>query len=204
MIKIIPEREKILIFTQEKFFREGFNRTTIEEIARELNISKNTIYKYFPGKEELLKACIFGLIEKSKIKVDTVINSRSNAIEKLLAILGILSNTIMNFSEKFLRDIQIQTPAIWEQIDEIRKKFMFANIMKIVEQGKKEKLFMDFPTELVLTVFVTSVRAVVNPSFLLNMNYTASDAINTTFRILIRGILTEKGYKIFNNIKSDQ
>lgn len=204
MAEINPDREKILSYTQDKFLSEGFHKTTIEEIARELNVSKNTIYKYFPGKEELLKACIFDMIEKTKTKIDLAISSRANAIEKLQDILDILSKTIIRFSDKFMRDVQIHTPHIWEQIDGIRQKFMYANIMKIIEQGKKEKYFRDFPTELILTVFISSVRSVVNPAFLLNVKYTAKEAVNVTFEILIRGILTDKGIKIFNNIKSDQ
>ena len=204
MAEINPEREKILSYTQNKFLSEGFYKTTIEEIARELSMSKNTIYKYFPGKEELLKACIFDMIEKTRAKIDLAISSRSNAIEKLLDILDILSKTIIRFSDKFMRDVQIHTPHIWEQIDSIRQKFMYANIVKIIEQGKKENYFRDFPTELILTVFISSVRSVVNPAFLLNIKYTAKEAFKITFEILIRGILTDKGNKIFNNIKSDQ
>jgi AcrR family transcriptional regulator len=131
LAEINPEKEKILCYTRDKFFSEGFYKTTIEEIARELKISKNTIYKYFPGKEELLKGCLFNTIEKTTVKIDSLISSRSNAVEKLLGILEILSKTIIRFSDKFMRDVQIHTPHIWEQIDTIRQKFMYANIMKI-------------------------------------------------------------------------
>ena len=54
-------REKIIELISEKFFREGFSRTTMDEIATDLHMSKKTIYKFFSSKEELLNMSNFDL-----------------------------------------------------------------------------------------------------------------------------------------------
>ncbi|MBL7128958.1 MAG: helix-turn-helix transcriptional regulator, partial [Ignavibacteria bacterium] len=48
------DRDKILNFARQKFHREGFYKISMDEIAKELHVSKKTIYKYFPSKEKLL------------------------------------------------------------------------------------------------------------------------------------------------------
>ena len=44
--QISTEKDRILNFAITKFHAEGFYKTSMDEIARELQISKKTIYKY--------------------------------------------------------------------------------------------------------------------------------------------------------------
>jgi hypothetical protein len=90
---------------------------------------------------------------------------------------------------------------LWEKVDEIRKKMMYRNISRIIRQGQREKLFEDYPAELIVTVFVSSLRGVVSPQFLLNVSFTNREALRYTLEILLKGILTEKGTSVFKTIK---
>ena len=54
--QIKQDRSKILEHSRKKFHAEGFYKTSMDEIAKDLHISKKTIYKHFPSKEELLRA----------------------------------------------------------------------------------------------------------------------------------------------------
>lgn len=52
-------KEEIIRAASKRFSRHGFNKTTLEEIARDIRIGKPTIYHYFSSKDELY----FGSIE---------------------------------------------------------------------------------------------------------------------------------------------
>lgn len=75
---------------------------------------------------------------------------------------------------------------------------MFGTITKVIEQGKKESLFLDYPTSIIMNALVASVRSVVNPDFIMNNNYSILEAARYAFKIVIGGILSEKGKKEFN------
>ena len=197
----VDEKQKILDFCSEKFVSEGFYKTTVDEIAQEIHISKNTIYKYFPNKENLIWAAIENIIARVSTKITTVLDSDDNALEKLVKMLGILSSNIIRFTDKWLRDMQIHAPLLWEKVDSIRQKIMYKNISKIIRQGQKEKLFKDYPAELIITIFVSSLRGVVSPQFLLNVDFTNREALRYSLEILLNGILTEKGTSVFKTIK---
>jgi hypothetical protein len=81
---------------------------------------------------------------------------------------------------------------------------MYANLMKIIRQGINEGYFIDKSAEIIVTVFVSTVRAVVNPDFIMNNKFSVSTALETTLEILMNGIMTEKGKKIFNILKSEK
>jgi len=51
-------KQQILKAAEKRFARHGLNKTTLEEIARDLRIGKTTIYHYFSSKEELFYSTI--------------------------------------------------------------------------------------------------------------------------------------------------
>jgi AcrR family transcriptional regulator len=51
-------QEEIIRAAAKRFARHGFNKTTLEEIARDVRIGKPTIYHYFKSKDELYYSSI--------------------------------------------------------------------------------------------------------------------------------------------------
>jgi AcrR family transcriptional regulator len=49
-------RKKIVEAAYSLFLHKGYHRTTMEEIANQLGVTKPAIYQYFPGKEDLYAA----------------------------------------------------------------------------------------------------------------------------------------------------
>jgi TetR/AcrR family transcriptional regulator, transcriptional repressor of aconitase len=198
---IFDDRQKILTYAQERFFRDGFNKISMDEIARELQMSKSTLYKHFPSKVELVRETMFMLVAGVKGKIGAVISSDANAVEKFVAIAKALTETITRFSDKWMNDMQHHAPALWAEVDEIRRRLMYRNISKIIQQGQKEELIHKYPPEIIITTFTGAMRAVVNPHFLTNIGYSYNDAVHYAFKILLNGMLTDKGKNILNHLK---
>ncbi len=51
-------REQILKAAMDLFFTKGYHATSIEEIAKQAQISKGLLYHYFKGKEDVLAALV--------------------------------------------------------------------------------------------------------------------------------------------------
>lgn len=193
----MEEQNKILEHTEEKFFRDGFYKTTMDEIASELKMSKKTIYKFFPSKDKLIQSIANHFMNRMKSKILPALNSDKNAIEKLGDLINILAKASENFSAARMTELKRHYPSLWNEIDKFRTEMMFGNITKVIEQGKKEGLFADYPTIIIMNVLVASVRSIVNPDFVLNNNFSIIEAARYAFRIVISGILTDKGKKEF-------
>ncbi|MBE2227953.1 MAG: TetR/AcrR family transcriptional regulator [Ignavibacteria bacterium] len=198
----IPEDKlKVLNYAQERFFKEGFYKITMDEISKELSMSKSTLYKHFPSKMEMLDEAIFLLISGVKGRITSVIASGDNAVDKFITVIRVLTATITKFSDKFMSDLQHHAPQLWTKVDETRRKLLYENISKIIIQGQKEELIKKYPPELIITLITGGIRGVVNPQFLISTRFSYNDAVHYAFKILLNGILTEKGQLIFNRIK---
>ena len=77
-----------------------------------------------------------------------------------------------------------------------------ANFSRIFEQGKAEGYFLNIKTEIILSIFIASIRAIVNPDYALNNRISLQEAFMAIIEVLMNGILNEKGKKIFNKLKN--
>lgn len=50
------KRESILSTAQVQFSRYGFMRTSMEDIAKETDVSRASLYSYFENKEEIFRS----------------------------------------------------------------------------------------------------------------------------------------------------
>jgi AcrR family transcriptional regulator len=194
----MDDQIKIIEQIEDKLFKEGFYKTTMDDVASELGMSKKTIYKFFPSKEDLVMAIAKHFMSRMKSKIIPALNSDKNALEKLGELIKILAGTSEKISTKRMEEMKRHFPEIWNEIDSFRTKMMFENITRVINQGKAEGLFVDYPTQIIMNMLVASVRAIVNPDFILNNNFSIIEAARCAFKIIIGGIVTEKGKKIFN------
>ena len=82
--KANQEREKILRYCARKFFREGFYKTSMDEIAKELQISKKTIYKYFQSKEKLIEEISEDTMQNISSELASIIDAKENVVWKFV------------------------------------------------------------------------------------------------------------------------
>lgn len=75
---------------QTLFLERGFERTTTDAIAAAAPVSKETLYRYYPSKEDLLAECLQDLIQKQSPTTGDIdaklLESREALREALLAL----------------------------------------------------------------------------------------------------------------------
>jgi AcrR family transcriptional regulator len=192
------DKNKILNYAHQKFMKGGFYKVSMDELAFELGMSKKTIYKYFPSKENLVGEISFLFRENIKEQIQTIIKSNENAVIKITELLKTIGERLAKVDERMLGDLQKHLPHIWAEIDEFRTKQINKFFTKIIDQGRGEGFIVNFPIEIIMTVYLSSIRAIINPSFVMNNKFSLKEAMDYTFKIVLNGILTEKGRKIFN------
>jgi len=195
------ERLRILVFSDEVFRRKGLYKTSMDEIAQMMQISKKTIYKHFPSKETLIESACMHMFMEAENRVSEIIHARKSTVDKFVAILGEYSNDLCRVSEVWINDLQHHYPEIWKKIDEFRTDKVYKYAEKLLRQGRKENIIHKYPYELIMESFIGGLRAVVNPQFLLRNNFSMNRALEAVYNIFLNGILTDEGKKIYEKNK---
>ncbi len=201
MAESVSEKDKILFFTHAKFITEGFYKTTMDEIARDLQISKKTIYKHFDSKETLLEdVCNFRIGFMSE-KIDEIVDSSEDSVTKFLRIINLHKSLMMNCSNLWFKDLQVHAPGCLSKFNEMREIKLMNVLARLVEQGKKEKVVANVPTQILIIAMLGAVDSVTRSDFILNAKYSFHDAIRITSEIFFNGILTDSGREKYANTK---
>lgn len=196
-------RERILEIARKKFFTDGFMKTSIDEISREYHISKKTIYKYFKSKDDLLNQVVKDFTSQITNSIIDIMQSNKNSINKLIDVLYLVQNNMKQLSLKYLDDIQKHKPKLWNYIEKFRRENLEKIVYQTIEAGKKEGLFEDVNPEIVFRVFYGAVRNVLVPEFLIANPISSEEAVKKTFEILLNGILTNEGRKLFRRQRKE-
>ncbi len=197
----VTEKEKILYFTHAKFITEGFYKTTMDEIARDLQMSKKTIYKHFDSKEELLENVCGMRMNLMEEFLDEVAESDEDAITKFLKIIHKQKSMSMNCSPVWFRDLEIHAPHLSKEFAKVRQEKVTKIMSKLLEQGKKEKVVEHVPVDIIITALNGAIEAVTHADFVLNSKYSFHEAMRITAEIFFNGFLTELGKERFSNTK---
>lgn len=194
------ERDKIFNYAKSLFLKEGFYKITMDKLAAGLKVSKKTIYKYFGSKEVLIETIVESIKNEVSGKLDNIRKSNDNAILKLINLNKLLSTMLIELDDRWINDLRIHFPSLWKEIDEFRTKRLNGTFSTIINEGQKGKLIKNIPAEMVVMIFLSTLRGVINNEFLLNSKFSYKDAIETSLRILFTGILTAKGQKVFQKL----
>ncbi len=195
--KIEDDKTRILKYAQAKYLTEGFYKTSMDVLASEMQISKKTIYKYFATKNHLVEAVVQDTMKYMSSQIDKIVNRDQNAVLKILSLLDFMSKSILRASEKWMIDTKEHMPALWNKIDKFRSKKLLVILSRIIEQGKTEGYIDDKPNEIIITIFIASIRGIINPTFLSQNKLSLHEVLPVTFEILLKGILTKKGTELF-------
>lgn len=195
------DKDKILIFIRDKFWKEGFYKTSMDELAREMKISKKTIYRYFPTKEKLLEEICVKTFRDIDEQIESTIRAKGSVVYKFAQIINIQMKYFMHLSEKWSKDLKTQAPYLMKNVEEFRKSKIQSILAELIDHGKKDKIIEDFPTPIIILSFVATIHSVLDPDFLINNKFSFKQAISCSYELLMNGILTNKGKKEFKKIR---
>jgi|GEM_PF-456867 len=138
------EKSQAIINKANKLFlSQGFEKTTVDEIIKSLEISKGTFYHYFKSKEELLDAVINNFSELFIEKLKPIIETNDlDAIEKLNEYFKLNQNLkslnktiILETINVFYKDENL---LYVKRLNKSLMTLLAPQLEKILEQGIKE------------------------------------------------------------------
>ena len=196
-------RERILEHSREEFLARGFSKVTIEEIATNLGISKKTIYKFYPSKEELLRASLHAMMRSAGWELERITSSDKPLVEKLASALMLVGKYVSRLRGETISDFQRFVPSLWKELDEFRQEQIINRLVRMLQQGRAENVFRPEVNEQVLIyMLVSSLRTVIHPSVLSKHSFSAEEAAMSIFKVLFEGAFTDEARREFHVLEN--
>ena len=194
-------RARIVAAARTLFFEQGFLRTTADDIAADLGISKATLYKSFRSKDDILESVVRGKIEEIQAGVESLIRDGSlGFVEKMARLLAYLAGQISQFGPVLARDLQRAAPAVWQEVHDFRQDKILKNFRIILESGRREGYFRaDVDLDLLLRMFLSLVQQLVTPEEVRRTGRAPAAIFESVIKVFFQGILSDKGRLDFSS-----
>lgn len=184
------------------FFRYGIKSVTMDDIARELGMSKKTLYQFFENKNDMLMQ-IFQLEEERDIEMTRcVLADAHNAVEELM---GFAKHGVEEFakimsSSTIVYDLQKYYRDIWESFEIGMHQRIYDGTKANIERGKKEGLYrMDIDAEIIAKFYVRQLMSFIDEDSFPTKHYNKVQLFTQFLIYHIHGIATPKGIALFED-----
>jgi TetR/AcrR family transcriptional regulator, cholesterol catabolism regulator len=195
-------REKIIEKASKLFFKFGIRSVTMDELSKELGISKKTLYQHFTDKDSLVHEMVKADI-CCEMEFWESINTRNlNALEKLVEVAHLLTKMFSEVNSTVINDLTKYHSNAWEYIEKHKTEFVIPTIIKDLKQGIDEGLFReDINTKELAHYRYGQVIMAFDQSIFPKEEFNLTQLQMTMLDLFIRSILTEKGLNIYKKIQ---
>ena len=183
-------KEKILRVAMRIFGKYGFQKTTMDEIARAAHKAKGSVYYYFNSKEDLFRAVVQQEINEIKSGLTRVIikqQETTTLIKQYLLQRMMLMKNAVNYHETVRADFSEK----YEFLEDIREEFFRfeTNLLKaILDKGVEERKLEIRDTTATANVIILAMKAIEIPFYLQKHISQYEQTITELLDILIRGL----------------
>lgn len=132
-------KDNILIQAEAFFMKYGFRNVTMDDLCKEMGISKKTLYQYFQTKDALVESCILWYMEKEADKVQQIRKKASDPVDAFYRISKRALESLKEVSPFVIFDLQKNHPEIWKKFVnhdfEWQYNMLVFNFKSGIEQG---------------------------------------------------------------------
>lgn len=180
-------RQKILNGTMEVFNQKGL-KFTMDDIAKELGISKKTIYKVFDDKEKMFLEMVDYLFDQIKeSEAEVMQDAFLTTLQKIRKILGVMPESYRDIDMRKLYELKDKYPTTYHRVEE-RLETGWENTIELLEKGIKEGVIRPVPIFLVKTMMEAALEQFFQRDVLIANNISYGDALDQVVDILVDGI----------------
>ncbi len=191
----MPETLQKIIQTANKHFTKyGIRSVSMDDIARELGMSKKTIYEKVGNKEELIKKAMEFHIQLDCEMTAELQKKKGNAIDEMLSIADFVIQELSDLNPSVIYDLKKYYRNIWEMMETHRYTHIHTNILRNLQSGIEQGLYREnIRPELIAHFYTGIVNVLTEGDSLEQKKYTVAEAYIEAFKYHIYGIASEKG-----------
>ena len=199
-------KKNIILKATELFMKLGFKSVTMDDIAKEMGISKKTIYTHFNNKETIIGVVTDHVFETVCHDIDAICDLNQNPIQELYAI----KKRVMQYmqKEKASPTYQLQKyyPTTYNNIKQRQFSYMQQCVVKNLHRGLEQDLYRkNIEVQFVARIYFNGITGIKEESLFPHTMFEGETLYEMYLEYHLRGIVTPKGRNILNQlIQSNQ
>ena len=190
-------KQEILQQVFSLYVRYGIKSITMDDVARELGISKKTLYQIFRDKHDLVSQVAETERKNRLASLESLGKSGMNAIRQMIMVLRRVNRMMEEYSPSYLYDLKKYYPELYGEFKkEVREK-MYTSVMSNIRQGKREGLYREeLDEEVIAKLNLARSEAIHDSGIFTESEFHSSAFFREVLEYHIRGLATRKGLEV--------
>ncbi len=196
--------KSILSKVRDLYMKYGIKSITMDDVAREMGISKKTIYQYVTDKEDLVAKFIENEMELRQKEICNCFKVGFNPIEELFEISLYMNKLMQEQNPATEYDLKKYYPTQYQKLVKARREGIYNYILANLKKGKKEGLYRDdLKEEIIAKLYLSRAESIHLNDLYSVEEFTSNRIYSELLKYHVRGIATEKGINALEKKLSD-
>ena len=197
----MDELTKILEASEALFHKYGVRSVTMADIARDLGMSKKTLYVHVENKRDLVRQILQRHIQEDKRACVAIVDSAENALEAILKMSVYAQKHMNDMNPSLLFDLKKYHRPVWELLDNFHRKEMLQMVINNLQEGVQEGLYRaDLNVELIARIHVSLMLILSDVDFFPAYQFPPSIRHGEFTKYHINAIVSDKGRTLLQEL----
>ena len=184
---MLETRQMIMDAVIDQFNRKGM-KFTMDDISKELHISKKTIYKEFDDKDELFFATVdYGFSAIKKKEAEIVADDSLDLIDKISKLIVCLPDNYKNIDFRRVYQLKDKYPKVYMKLAE-RIESDWGETEKLLNQAMDQGLIKKVPVPLIKLMVEGSIEKFLSSEELAKTDFSYEQSLDKMIDIIINGL----------------
>jgi len=189
-------KEKIIQKSADLHYKYGIKNVTMDQLAKELGISKKTIYQFFDNKTDLVKQTADYIFDQIQSEIDKICLMKLNPYEELINVKTIVKNMMRKSELSPHYQLKKYYPEIATGLEERKFKSIMECLDHNLTKGIKSGYYKeDLDKEFVKRMYYSNTVNLINPEFFPIEQFDRQKTMDMFLNMFLTGISTKKGRK---------
>lgn len=200
------KKEDVISRALDVYMKYGIKSVTMDEMARQLGVSKKTLYSYVSDKNELVKECLlYGHAQDLEVVIQ-ISEAKTNAIEQMLEITRFVLGQLKKVHPSIFFDLNKYHPMAMKLMHDYKYDFILGYVISNLKSGIEQGLYREnINVDIISKIYLANIDHVMTGDIFDDNGYRTDQIYSEFFRYHIRGIASEKGLEyLVELIKNDE
>lgn len=176
------------------YLRYGIKSVTMDDVSRELGVSKKTLYQYFTDKQQLVEGVIHHEFDRAQKMVQEIIELGYDAIHEMYQLHCFLAELSKHHSHVAEYDLKKYYPSVFHGLMSVKRDLVYKLWKTNIEKGKEEGFYRsEVNTEIIAKTNLLRFESSMDTCIFSDEEMESQVFFNEMLIYHIRGIATPKG-----------
>lgn len=191
-------KNNIVLKARNLFLKYGIKSVAMDDIARELGISKKTLYQHFETKSDIIKSVAEQNLATDIRTIQTIQTEAKDAIDEMFMIAHYVTEELAEIqSPTLIFDLQKYHPELWQLFEQSQHTQIRQHIEHNILRGITEGLYRaEVNANIISRIYSASSLCVIDENNFPIKQFDKIKLFKEFFVYHIRGLATSKGLKL--------